>query len=46
MLVVRFDTIIVVKFIYSDEDDSASLEDELEDWWRGAILLQYVKVIK
>jgi len=31
ILFVRFDTIIVVKFIYSEEEDSASLEDELED---------------
>jgi hypothetical protein len=26
-----------VKWISSEEEDSASLEDELEDWWRGAI---------
>lgn len=35
MLVVRFDTTIVVKLISSEEDDSGSLEDELDVWCRG-----------
>jgi hypothetical protein len=30
---------MVVKWIYSEDDDSASLDEELEDWWRGAIVI-------
>ena len=49
-LAVKFVTMIVVKLIYSEEDDSASLEDELDDWFRGAIcilnMVSYVKLIE
>jgi hypothetical protein len=30
---------MVVKWISSEDDDSASLDEELEDWWRGAIVI-------
>ena len=35
-------TMIVVKFIYYDDDDYASLDDELDDWRRGIFFISFI----